>query len=78
MGLFGVGGIGFEMEKKSIEVAMSHIGAWESDTHQKCERCYYWASAKEVGSKYFGGCRYHQIKVLASYVCENYDGRYRG
>ena len=78
MGLFGVGGIAFEMERKKIQQMMNYVGAWESDGYEKCERCRHWVSANQTESNYFGGCRYHEVKGFANYVCENFDGSYGG
>lgn len=73
MGLFGVGGIGFNRERTQVQDAMDVIGAWKSTDSKDCESCMYWASPSETGSKYFGGCRKHQIKVLADRVCDHFD-----
>lgn len=78
MALFGIGGIAYEMERNKIQQALNYIGAYPSSDHQNCERCYYWVGSKQTGSKYFGGCTYHEIKCFASYTCEHFDGRYRG
>lgn len=78
MGLFGVGGIAFEMERNKIQQALNYVGAYPCDDHQNCERCYHWVSAQRTGSNYFGGCTYHGVKCFASYTCENFDGSYRG
>ncbi len=55
MGLFGIGGVAFDIERNKVQQMMNYIGAWESDGFEKCERCRNYVDSKRSGSKYFGG-----------------------
>lgn len=58
----GIGGVAFDIERNKVQQMMNYIGAWESDGFEKCERCCNYVDSKRSGSKYFGGCVYHQVK----------------
>ena len=73
MGLFGFGGVGHQMEENAVRSAMNRIGAREGDHLENCERCRSYVSASQIGSKYYGGCRHFEIKVLSNYVCNGFS-----
>lgn len=73
MGLFGFGGVGHKMEESRIQKDMNRIGATKGDHLRNCERCDHYLSPREAGSKLFGGCRAHQIKVFSNHVCSNFS-----
>lgn len=73
MGLFGFGGISHKNEERAIKEAMESVGAYESNGSDRCERCKHWLSSSQTGSKYFGGCSGHGIKVFASWVCGHFQ-----
>lgn len=73
MGLFGFGGVSHGMEENQIQKAMDSIGAYKGTHSENCESCRYWLSSSQTGSKYFGGCSAYQIKVFASYACNNFS-----
>ncbi len=73
MGLFGFGGVGHNTEEAQVQNAMNSIGAYKGSHSENCERCRYWLSSSQTGSKYFGGCSRYRIKVFASYVCNDFD-----
>jgi len=72
MGLFGFGGIGHNIEEKQVQNAMDGIGATKGNHLENCERCNYYVRPSQTGSKYYGGCTLHQIKVFSNRVCRNF------
>lgn len=73
MGLFGFGGVKHGMEEGAIQKEMDRIGARKGTHLENCERCSSYMRPSESGSKYFGGCRHHGIKVFSSHVCSQFD-----
>lgn len=73
MGVFGFGGISHKNEERAIRNAMESIGAYKSSGSERCEKCMYWVGSADTGSKYYGGCSGHQIKVFADWVCGNFQ-----
>lgn len=72
MGIFGFGGIKHNNEEAQVQRAMDAIGAYKGTHSENCERCNHYLKPSQVGSKYYGGCSLHQIKVFSSRVCDNY------
>ncbi len=72
MGFFSE--IGLAVEEEKIKRAMPHIGAVESDSlHRCCDHCDFYVGVPMSGSKYYGACRHHQVKVFSNYICGNYS-----
>ena len=64
--------MGSSMQEGKVQKQMNSVGAYKGSHSENCERCNYYVDTPNSGSKYYGGCSYHQINVFASYVCNNY------
>jgi hypothetical protein len=73
MGLFGFGGIGHQMEENAVQRGLNSIGAYQGTHSENCESCGNYVRPSQTGSKYYGGCRLHQIKVFSNYKCDRFS-----
>ena len=61
------------LEEKSVEARMRQIGAFKGSHSDNCESCCQYVDTSQSGSKYFGGCRKHQIKVFSNHACNSFE-----